>query len=194
MTLFKKIIAAIALTALTVTVSMGASTPKNKKHKTLAGKYLTAEEAAAFIQKNKKNLLFIDVRTPVEIEYVGYSYLMDKNIPIKVNDTSKWDAKKHRYAGIANKNFVKEVKAALKAKGLNKNSTIVFMCRSGDRSAAATNKMYKAGYKNVYTVIDGFEGGKDKGYHHRVISGWKNTAPASTWGYKLHKSKMYGVN
>jgi len=54
--------------------------------------------------------------------------------------------------------------------------------------------MYKAGYKNVYTVEDGFEGAKDRKHHHRVVNGWKNTAPASTWGYKLDKAKMYGVN
>lgn len=191
MKLFHKIIAALMIVAFGAAVASASPVPTNKKHQTLAGKYLSAKEASAFIMKNKSKVLFIDVRTPVEIEYVGYSYLMDKNIPIKVNDTSKWDAKKHRFAGKANKNFVSEVKAALKAKGLNKNSAIVFMCRSGDRSAAATNKMFKAGYKNVYTVEDGFEGAKDKNFHHRTVSGWTNTAPRGTWGYKLDKSKMY---
>lgn len=191
MKLFHKIITALTVVVFSATVISAAPVPTNKRHQTLAGKYLSAKEAAAFIMKDRAGTLFIDVRTPVEVEYVGYSYLMDKNIPIKVNDTSKWDAKKHRYAGIKNDNFVADVEAALKAKGLNKDSKIVFMCRSGDRSAAATNLMFKAGYKNVYTVEDGFEGAKDKVNHQRTVNGWKNTAPKNTWGYQLDKAKMY---
>jgi len=190
MKLFHKIIAAFMVVAFGATVTWAAPVPTNKKHQTKAGKYLSAKEASSFIMKHRANTLFIDVRTPVEIEYVGYSYLMDKNIPLVTTTTRGWDHKKHRYTDIKNPNFVKQVKAALKAKGLNKHSNIVFMCRSGDRSAAAVNKMYKAGYKNVYTVEDGFEGGKDKMNHQRTVNGWKNTAPKNTWGYKLDKRKM----
>ncbi len=190
MKFFHKIVAAMALAALAATVSMASPVPTNEKHKTKAGKYLSAKEAADLLMKHGKDALFIDVRSPVEIEYVGYSYLMDKNIPLSTNDTSKWDEKKNRYAGVKNPNFVAEVEAALKAKGLSKNANIVFMCRSGDRSAVATNLMFDAGYRNVYTVEDGFEGAKDKQFHHRTVNGWKNDAPKDTWGYKLDKAKM----
>ena len=36
--------------------------------------------------------------------------------------------------------------------------TIVAMCRSGGRSAFAINMLAKAGFVNVYNIIDGFEG------------------------------------
>ena len=38
------------------------------------------------------------------------------------------------------------------------DDTIVAMCRSGGRSAFAINMLAKAGFVNVYNIIDGFEG------------------------------------
>jgi len=193
MKLFHKIIAALMVVALGTSVVMAAPTPHKKKKQTPQGLYLTAKEAAVFVQKHKSNTLFVDVRTPAEVEYVGYSYLMDKNIPVHFVNFTKWNKKKHRFSDTPkNKHFVADVQKALKAKGLGKDANIVMMCRSGSRSAYATRLMAKAGYKNVYTVVDGFEGGKDKKYHQRSVNGWKNTAPANTWGYKLVKDKMYG--
>lgn len=192
MSILKKIIASMLLVAFGASVAMAAPAPHKKKKQIMSGQYLTAVEAAAFVQKHKKDTLFVDVRTPAEIEYVGYSYLMDNNIPVHFKNFHKWSEKKHRYSDTPkNKNFVQDVKKALHAKGLNKDSKIVLMCRSGSRSAYAANKLYKAGYKNVYTVVDGFEGGKDKKHHQRSVNGWKNTAPANTWGYKNDKTKMY---
>jgi rhodanese-related sulfurtransferase len=34
------------------------------------------------------------------------------------------------------------------------------MCRSGDHSALAVNALAKAGFVNVYNIIDGMEGDK----------------------------------
>jgi rhodanese-related sulfurtransferase len=186
-----KIITGLMISALAATAIYASPEPTNEKHKTVVGKYLSAVETVAFMKENAKNTIFIDVRSPEEIEYVGYSYLMDTNIPLSFNDISKWDEKKKRYAGVDNKNFVSEVEAAIKAKGLNKDANIVFMCRSGDRSAVAVNKMVEAGYKNAYTVEEGFEGQFSKPEYHRTLDGWKNNAPKDTWGYKLEKEKMY---
>ena len=46
-----------------------------------------------------------------------------------------------------------------------------------------------AGYKNVYNIIDGFEGGKSKKTKHRTVNGWKNAG--NPWGYKLMKKQAY---
>lgn len=186
-----KIATALLFASLATTASFASPEPTNAKHKTVLGKYLSSVEAIAFMEKNAKNTIFIDVRTQEEVEYVGYSYLIDTNIPLSTNDVSKWDDAKKRYAGVANKNFVVEVEAAVKAKGLTKDSNIVFICRSGDRSADAVNMMAVAGYKNAYTVEEGFEGQFGKPDNHRTDGGWKNNAPANTWGYALDKAKMY---
>jgi len=188
-----KLIAFVMIAMLSVNV-MAADMPTKKKKQTPQNLYLKAAEVPAFLEKNKK-VLFVDVRTPAEVEYVGYSYLMDNNIPVHFVNFKKWNPKKKRFSDSPkNKHFVADVENALKAKGLTKSDTLVMMCRSGSRSAYAAKKLFKAGYKNVYTVVDGFEGGKDKKFKQRSVSGWKLTAPKNTWGYKLDKTKMYGVN
>lgn len=52
--------------------------------------------------------------------------------------------------------------------------------------------MNLAGYPNVYTVTDGFEGDKIKQgprKGERVVNGWKNSG--LPWSYKLTKDAMY---
>ena len=52
-----------------------------------------------------------------------------------------------------NPDFIDHVKEVFKP-----DDTIVAMCRSGGRSALAINMLAKAGFTNVYNIIDGFEG------------------------------------
>ena len=117
---------------------------------------------------------------------------MDANVPTYTMDGSAWDDKKHRYVRKLNKNFVGDIDARLKAKGLTKTDTVILMCRSGKRSAKAVNILAKNGYTKVYTVVDGYEGdkakkGKDKG--KRVVNGWKNSN--LPWTYSMDKDLMY---
>jgi len=64
------------------------------------------------------------------------------------------------------------------------------MCRSGYRSADAANLLAKAGYKNVFNLVDGFEGDKaESGKGQRVVNGWKNSD--LPWSDELDKAKMY---
>jgi len=189
MKLFQKIIAAIMLIAFSATIASAAPTPTNKKKITPQGQYLTAAEAYTELKKHGEKTLFIDVRTQYEVEYVGYTKMIDKNIPIVFKTDKKWDKKKGRFSRISNKHFVKDVVKALKAKGLTKEDHIIFMCRSGSRSVYTSKLMAKAGYMNVSTIVDGFEGGKDKKTKHRTKNGWKNAG--NPWTYKLIKSKMY---
>jgi len=192
MKLFHKIITSIMLVAFSTSLSLAAPTPTNIKEQTPQGIYLSAVETYDLVKKDANKILFIDVRTPYELVFVGSTPMIDKNIPFTLVSAKKWDEKKKSYAGELNKNFVKDVETALKAKGLSKKDQIILMCRSGSRSLKATKLMAKAGYMNVATVVDGFEGGKDKKYKQRTTNaGWKNTCPANSWGYKNYKEKMY---
>jgi hypothetical protein len=56
----------------------------------------------------------------------------------------------------------------------------------------AANLLNLAGYSNVFTVTDGFEGDKAKQgprKGERVVNGWKNAN--LPWSYKLDKKVMY---
>lgn len=169
-----------------------ASVPPAKQ--TIANKYLRAIDAERIKNTTGSNTLFVDVRTPAELVFVGVADLIDINIPFNLNTFSAWDEKKNSYAASQNSSFLIKMEEALEKAALNKESNIILMCRSGDRSAAAANLMYKAGYKNVYSVVDGFEGdlaklGENAG--KRKVNGWKNSD--LPWTYTLTKSKMYLV-
>jgi len=155
--------------------------------------YLSAIEANKIVTSNAKSTLFLDIRTRAEINFLGMPSNADANIPYFTPDSwESFDSKKKVYKLAPNSNFLIAVEERLKAKGLTKNDTIVLMCRSGSRSAKAANLMKKAGYKKVYTVVDGYEGDKSKTGEtkgQRVVNGWKNSN--LPWSYKLDQSKMY---
>lgn len=144
------------------------------------------------VQKAPAAVLFVDVRTQAEVEFVGMSTMVDANIPYMLQNVGEWDAKKAVFAKAPNSGFQAAIEAQLQRKGLSKNSPIIVMCRSGDRSANAAKLLGKLGYNNVYSVIDGFEGDVAKDGAHkgqRVINGWKNAG--LPWSYALDKAKMY---
>lgn len=164
----------------------------NKKKQTTLGLYMTSQQANEHMMKNMEQSLFLDVRTPAELNYLGVTSVMDANVPTDMMDGSAWDDKKSRYKRKHNDNFVADVDARLKAKGLKKTDTVILMCRSGKRSAKAVNELAKNGYTKVYSVVDGYEGdkvkeGENKG--KRMKNGWKNSG--LPWTYSMDKDLMY---
>lgn len=168
-----------------------ASVPQIKRTK--LGHYLSSQEAAKFMDQNASKALFLDVRTPAEVMFLGMPVQADANVPyMKEPDFPAWDGAKATFKLEPNSDFLPEVRRRLAAKHLGPNDAIVLICRSGDRSAAAANLLAEAGFKNVYSVVDGFEGdlaadGPKAG--QRVVNGWKNAG--LPWTYKLDKAKMY---
>jgi len=155
--------------------------------------YVTASEAHNMISNNLDKTLFVDIRTRAEVNFLGTPTMIDANIPYMTPDMwSEWDAKKKSFKLAPNSDFLSAIEKRLHAKGLDKNDTIVLMCRSGSRSSKAANLLKKAGYAKVYTVVDGYEGDKAKrgtNKGQRVVNGWRNSD--LPWSYKLDKSKMY---
>jgi len=190
--LFTMFMAVAALTAFSNS-AMAEDWPKlNKKKQTTLGLYMDSTQAYDYMMKNMEKALFLDVRTPSELNYLGVATVMDANIPTDTMDGTAWDDKKSRYVRKHNENFVADVEARLKAKGLSKSDTVILICRSGDRSAKAADVLAKQGYTNVYTVVDGYEGDKAKEGEHkgqRVVNGWKNAG--LPWTYSMDKENMY---
>jgi rhodanese-related sulfurtransferase len=164
----------------------------DKKKQTRLGLYMTADDAYKHTMDNMDKTLFVDIRTPSELNYLGAVTVMDAHVPLVFMDTTAWNDKKHRYKRANNTNFVSDIDAALKKKGLGKDDTVILMCRSGSRSAFAADKLADAGYTKVYNVVDGYEGdkakdGTDKG--RRTVNGWKNSG--LPWTYSLNRDYMY---
>jgi rhodanese-related sulfurtransferase len=171
-----------------------ASVPAPKQTK--LGQYFSAQEAAGYVSNNPSKTLFLDVRTPAELMFVGMPTIVDANVPYMIEpDFPAWDDAKSALKLEKNSDFVSEVHRRLSEKKLDSDSTVVLICRSGDRSAAAANLLAEAGFKRVYSVVDGVEGDLAKDgpkAGQRIVNGWKNAG--LPWSYTLEKKKMYKVN
>jgi rhodanese-related sulfurtransferase len=163
-----------------------APTPPKKKWQTSLNLYVTAKNLVPYLRENKKAIL-VDVRTPEELRFTGAASRMNIHVPLYLVDTSResWNKKKSTW-GMMNNKFKEQILIELKKLHANKDSEIFMMCRSGSsRSPKAVNILAKLGYKNVYSVINGFEGHtrKDGNVGARTLNGWKNVG--GKWSYKI---------
>ena len=166
----------------------------SKKKVTTLGLYFHPADAMKYVQENQGKVLFLDVRSREEVQFLGMSTLVDANIPYMQNpEWPEWNDAGKNFKLEPNSNFAADVERRLKEKGLAKTDTIILMCRSGDRSSLAVNLLAKQGFTKVYSVTEGYEGdlaadGPLKGT--RSVNGWKNDG--LPWSYDLDKKKVYG--
>jgi rhodanese-related sulfurtransferase len=186
--------AAVLMASTTAHAVDPESVPAPKRTK--LGQYFSSQEAAGFLNNNASKALFLDVRTPAELAFVGMPTMVDANVPYMVEpDFPAWDDAKATLKLEKNSDFVSEVRRRLSEKQLGPESPVVLICRSGDRSAAAANLLAEAGLKNVYSVVDGVEGDLAKDgpkAGQRAVNGWKNAG--LPWSYTLEKKKMYKID
>lgn len=177
--------------------SVSAETLSEKKQ-IASGLYLTAAEAAAVLSENP-NVALIDVRTPSETMLIGYAPQAAVNIPSKFIDPAYvFDAEKGVYKMIDNPEFVDEIRAWLDSDAAAGVDTLLVMCRSGSRSAAAIKRLTEAEAKaeaavdvTLYNVVDGFEGDKTEA-GERTVNGWRNAG--LPWTYKIREGLWPGHN
>lgn len=164
----------------------------SKSKQTEPGLYITAAEAGRMLAE-KDNVALIDVRTPSETMLIGYPVPAAANIPSKLVDPDlEFNAKKGVYMMVDNPSFVEEMQAWLASDAAEGVDTLMIMCRSGSRSAAAIGKLVEAGVDiTLYNVVDGFEGDKnDNGV--RAVNGWRNAG--LPWTYKVREGLWPGHN
>ncbi len=192
---------AIAVLAAATQVMAGDWTPGNTDwdklpdvKKSKIGLYLTPQQAYDLKKASLKGVALFDIRTRSEAMYVGWPSDADALVPYFEHPEimAEWDDKRFMYKIEPNVDFVPELERRLKEMGLGKDATIILICRSGDRSAKAADRLQMAGYSKVYSVAEGFEGdavkeGSKAG--QRTVNGWKNAN--LPWTYKLDKNRMY---
>lgn len=175
----------IILLAPMATFSAPEGSQLAKGKQTSLGLYVTAAQAYEKWKATPDEVTVIDVRTPEEYAFIGHPE-MAWNIPLAFVTYQRRNGKTE-YGPKMNADFVAEVKTIA---GLN--DILLVMCRSGDRSAMAVNALSAAGYTNVYTITDGFEGDKvvdpESVFNgKRMKNGWKNSAP---WVYSIDPEKI----
>ena len=118
-------------------------------------KHVNPKEAVEILAANPQ-AVFVDCRSEMEYLYVGHPIGAQH---IAWNDGPDWEINPH---------FVGQVK-----KVASVDRPIVIICRSGQRSVDAAIALEKAGFSEVYNVLDGFEGPLDDNHHRGTISGWR---------------------
>jgi rhodanese-related sulfurtransferase len=117
------------------------------------------------ILSENKDAVLIDVRTRAEWSYVGLPELASIG---KKPALLEWQV----FPGMQqNPEFVSVLGNAI----ANKETPLLFLCRSGARSAAAAKAMSAAGYSACFNVAEGFEGPLDAEGKRGTAAGWKAT-------------------
>jgi len=164
-----------------------AQSPIPEQKQTVLGLYVTVKEAYEMWLADKDKIKILDVRTPEEYIFVGHAP-MAHNIPIQLFNYAMAVRNKEPLMK-ANPNFIAEVGQKFKP-----SDTILVICRSGNRSAAAVNAMASAGFKIAYSVTDGFEGDRiqdpsSSDFGKRAKNGWKNSG--IPWTDKLNPELIW---
>jgi rhodanese-related sulfurtransferase len=165
-----------------------ARVPEEQRSKT--GLYLDAKATPGFIKAQKGRVLFLDVRTRAEAQFLGMAEGVDALVPyVEFQEfMTDWDESRDAYKLEPFNDFAPEVERRMKEKGLGKGDPVVVICRAGERSARAADLLSQLGYTRVYTVLNGYEGElSEKG--RRDLNGWKNAG--LPWSYDLDRKKMY---
>lgn len=112
--------------------------------------------------------LLVDVRTQAEWNYVGVPDLTPLGKQAVFAEWQTYPAMQADPGG-----FVDAVGAELERRGAGRETKVYFLCRSGQRSAAAAGAMAAAGWGACFNVAGGFEGRLDAARHRGALEGWK---------------------
>lgn len=152
-----------------------------EKERTRLDLYLTSKEAGAALEADP-SIVFIDVRDPVEVMFVGHPDAVDAVIPFRFV-THKYNPERGAYGMKPNPAFVEEAGAALEAFGRGKSDPVFISCQTGGRTARAVDALAEAGYTQVYALFEGIEGDLNPETGRRDVNGWKNAG--LPWSYRL---------
>ena len=103
------------------------------------------------------NSVIVDVRTSPELNYVGR---IPKSVEI---EWQIWPDMS------INERFISELKNA----GIDEQTPVLFICRSGVRSHNAAVAAHAAGYRKAFNILEGFEGDLNADKQRSRTSGWR---------------------
>lgn len=122
-----------------------------------------APEHAYAAMEADENVVLVDVRTMAEWQFVGVPLTPAHSADASLIEWTKYPT------GESNVAFLASLKDAVP----DTETAVLFLCRSGARSASAARAATLAGYVSAYNVASGFEGDLDQN-HQRRTNGWKH--------------------
>lgn len=160
------------------------------------GHGISAADTYAKVQRGDPDVLFVDVRDPVEIMFVGFTDAVHVNVPFMLVDRTQWDAERGVFRLYQNPQFAEQVRLELARRGMSPDAEVITMCRSGsERGKPSADFLRANGVPNARYVIDGFQGsaikeGERAGF--RTLNGWQNSG--LPWGAKPNGDKIYRID
>lgn len=154
---------------------------------------ISPQDAYARSQQENAQVLFVDVRDPVEIMFVGFTDAVDVNVPFLLVDRNSWNDERGVFQTNRNPQFIAQIRAELDNRGLGTDAEIITMCRSGsERGKPSADFLRENGFPNARYVVDGFQGsaikeGPQAGF--RLQNGWQNSN--LPWSPKINPEKIY---
>jgi len=115
---------------------------------------VSPQDAWALVQSG--DAVLVDVRTNEERKFVGF-------VPDSLHVAWATGTSLTR-----NPRFVRELEART-----GKDAVVLLLCRSGNRSALAAEAAAKAGFTQVFNVLEGFEGELDAAQRRGARNGWR---------------------
>jgi rhodanese-related sulfurtransferase len=119
---------------------------------------VTPQQAYTLLQADP-TVKLIDVRTNAERDWVGRVI-----IPEGQHAAIQWSLYP---GGTPNPDFLTQL-----GRVADKETVLLFLCRSGVRSRHAAKLATEHGYANCFDVLEGFEGDKDAQGHRKSVGGW----------------------
>jgi rhodanese-related sulfurtransferase len=124
-------------------------------------KQIDPQQAYDLLQEDARAVV-LDVRSTVEFTHVGHP---TGAVHVVWKEGPGWET---------NPNFVDEVRTRLDGRAEPPEQTpILAICRSGQRSNAAAEALAAAGFTELYNIVEGFEGDRDREGHRSTINGWR---------------------
>lgn len=154
---------------------------------------ISPTDTHALISQQADKVLFIDVRDPVEIMFIGHPEGADANIPFLLVDRFDFDEQNNRFRLNQNPEFASAVDAALARKGLDRSAPIITICRSGsERGEPSASFLREQGFTDVRYVINGFQGSSRKAGPQqgmRSENGWQNEG--LPWSSRINPHSIF---
>lgn len=127
-------------------------------------RHLTPRQAHQMLADEPRAVL-IDVRSNMEFLFVGHP---TGAIHIPWIDEPDW---------VVNPDFARQVRELMLGGIICDTDAgcapVILICRSGKRSVDAGNALIEGGFRDVYNVLDGFEGDLDDDHHRSTLGGWR---------------------
>jgi len=106
----------------------------------------------------------VDVRTSAEWTFVGIPDVSP------IHQEAKFISWQMFPEMSLNGDFINMLEAAIP----DKTSPVLFLCRSGARSASAARHAKANGYESSFNIAGGFEGEANLEHHRGGVNGWKS--------------------